>query len=219
MRSTMWILAAAFTLPLLGCSYNPALPKEPFWCGPGGACPDGYKCYGGVCREKAPACLDHSDPQFDGWPSDADIEPNNHPSLAYELPCLGDPVTDPTYSTRCPSRSNASNYFGNLLICPSSDRDIYALYLLSNEILAIEVLYQYSDTPPRNLDAKVWRYDYVTTQYVEVAVGQSTNDNESITLSTETSTGNPAGWYFLEVYGASDQDVNFYHLTWTLNPT
>jgi hypothetical protein len=219
MRTAISLCGALLTLSLVGC-YNPALPDQPFWCGPGGKCPDGYGCYGGICGKSAPDCLTQADPQYAGWPNDNDLEPNNHPELAVTLPCGSNPnpAVDPTYPTRCPSRANLTNGFMNLVVCPARDRDMYKIYLLPNESVVFQIIYQYSENPPRNLDAKVWRWDFILNDYVQVAVGQSTNDNETIPVSTETSTGNPEGWYFLEVYGATDQDVNFYTVSFTLNP-
>ena len=222
MHITRWLTSAALTFALaglMGCAYNPALPDEPFWCGPGGKCPDGYDCYGGICGKQLPDCMNPANAEYAGWPDDSDLEPNNHPDLAVILPCGDDPVSDPTYSQRCPSRENYTNGFMNLLICPQRDRDMYKIFLMQNEVITFQVLYMYSDTLPRDLDAKVWRYDYVQQQYVEVTVGTSTNDNETVTVSTELSTGNPEGWYYLEVHGKTDADVNYYTVSFTLNPT
>lgn len=231
MRTLTWITGAALFCSLAGCMYNPALPENPFWCGEGGKCPDGYECYGGVCRKERPACMDPvniSNPmsEFYNWPDDGDLEPNNVPDLAVTLPCGDDPYADPTYGQRCPTRENYTNGFMNLVICPSNDQDVYRIYLLPDETITFQVLYQYSDTLPRDIDAQVVRWDYILGDYVEVAVGTSTNDNETITISTETTSGNPQGWYYLIVYGkiAFDQfgqpmDRNFYSVSFTLNPS
>ena len=219
MRTSTWILSAAFLVALAGCAYNPAMPDEPFWCGPGGKCPDGFKCYGGICRKDLPPCMDPTNLEYAGWPDDSDLEPNNVPDLAVTLPCGEDPYTDPSYATRCPSRDNYTNGFMNLVICPNKDRDMYKIFLQQDEAITFQVLYQYNDLLPRDLDAKIWRWDFVLQKYVEVTVGTSTNDNEVINLSTDTASGNPQGWYYLEVYGKTEADVNFYTVSFTLNPT
>ncbi len=217
MHMTRWLTSAALTFALaglMGCAYNPALPDKPFYCGAGGKCPDGYDCYGGICSKVRPACMDPSNAEFSGWPDDSDFEPNNHPDLAITLPCM-DQIPEPT----CPARQDYVNGFMNLVICPSGDRDMYKFFMQPNEVITFQLLYMYSDTLPRDLDVKIWRYDYVQEQYVEVTVGTSTNDNETVTLSTETSTGNPSGWYWFEVHGKTEADVNKYTITFELNPT
>jgi hypothetical protein len=220
MKTIPWILSAALTLSFFGCAYDPLLPEDPFWCGPGGKCPEGYSCYGGICSTERPACMDPSNPEYADWPDDSDLEPNNHPDLAVTLPCMVDPTENP--DANCPARTEYTNGFMNLLICPSKDRDMYKFYMLQDEVIAFSVLYNYGDgTLPRDIDARVWRYDFNTEQYIEAPInpgGQSTRDNENFTLSTELATGNPAGWYYLEVYGKTGQDVNTYTVTFTLNP-
>ena len=58
-----------------------------------------------------------------------------------------------------------------------------------------------------------------TADFRQVTVGTSTNDNETLTVSTETSTGNPPGWYYLEVHGKTPADLGVYTVSFTLNPT
>lgn len=220
MRTFSTLFCATWILALTSCAYNPALPDEPFWCGAGGKCPDGYNCYGGICRKTLPECMDPSVPMYANWPDDSDLEPNNHPDLAVTLPCGDNPSADPNYSVRCPNRTNYTNGFMNLVICPPKDRDLYKIFLLQDEAITFQILYRYGDgLLPRDLNAKVWRWDYAMNRYLEVTVGQSTNDNETLTVATDTGGGNPAGWYFLEVHGATDNDVNTYTVSFTLNPT
>jgi len=228
MRSVRWMLSVALFVggvaglvgSVAGCGYNPLLPDQPFYCGEGGKCPDGYQCYGGICGKSLPACMDHSIPEYSDWPDDSDLEPNNVQELALTLPCGENPTEDPTYGQRCPSRDNVNNGYMNLLICPENDTDFYKIFLQENETVTFEVLYQYSQQPPRDIDARVWRVDPIDpTSYREVTVGTSTNDNETLTVSTETSTGNPPGWYYVEVYGKTPQDVGVYTVSYTLNPT
>lgn len=220
MRTIPYVICATLGLALWGCAYNPALPDEPFICGPGGKCPDGYSCYGGICRKTLPACMDPRVPMYALWPNDADLEPNNHPDLAVTLPCGDNPTIDPAaYQVRCGDRINATNGYMNLVICPEKDRDLYKIFLQQDEALAVTVLYKYGDgLLPRDLNAKIWRWDYAMNLYIEVTLGMSTNDNENLTVSTDVGSGNPPGWYFIEVHGATDADVNFYSLQFTLNP-
>lgn len=222
MNTIPWIFSTALALGLLGCAYNPALPEEPFLCGPGGKCPSGYSCYGGICRKSLPDCMDPSNATYASWPDDSSLEPNNHWDLAVTLPCGDDPTRDPTYSGRCPTRANYVNGFMNLVICPPKDRDFYKIFLLAEETIVFTVYYKYGDGfLPRDLNARVWRWNDPFRTYEEVAVGQgqSTNDDETITVSTAAGTGLQAGWYYLEVYGATHNDVNIYTVSFTLNPT
>lgn len=222
MTSVRWILSVTVLLGgVAGCAYNPALPDQPFLCGPGAKCPDGYQCYGGICGKNLPACMDHNSAEFSSWPDDSDLEPNNTQDLALTLPCGENPLEDPTYGQRCPSRENYTNGYMNLTICPENDSDFYKIFLQENETVTFQVLYQFSQVPPRDVDARVWRADLINpnADYQEVTVGTSTNDNETLTVSTETSTGNPPGWYYLEVHGKTPTDVGVYTVSFTLNPT
>lgn len=221
MRSVRWILSVIVLLGgAVGCAYNPALPDQPFLCGPGAKCPDGYQCYGGICGKTLPACMDHNSAEFSDWPDDSDLEPNNTQELALTLPCGENPLEDSTYGQRCPSRENYTNGYMNLTVCPENDSDFYKIFLQENETVTFQVLYQFSQQPPRDVDARVWRQDNIdpTVDYREVTVGTSTNDNETLTVSTETSTGNPPGWYYLEVHGKTATDVGVYTVSFTLNP-
>jgi hypothetical protein len=227
MRTAFTLLGALLTLSSVGC-YNPALPDEPFLCDlprGKGTCPDGYDCFGGICGKSIPDCLSWADPMYINWPNDNDFEPNNHPGLAVELPCGGNP-NDPSYAALCPNRENAVNGFANLLICPIGDVDFYKIYLLPEETVDFTIYYRYDTVLPRDIDAKVWRWDLLNLKYVEVSVngGLSTTDNEDFTISTAVATGNPEGWYYIEVFGKGTADpakgnVNFYSINFKLNPT
>lgn len=229
MRNIKFIpIAMAFTFSVLSC-YNPALPVDPFLCGAGGSCPEGYTCYGGTCMNEEPACMAGDSLEFAGWPDDSDLEPNDHPDLAVTLPCGDDGVhTDPvSYVARCPSRQGYTNGFMNLLTCPNGDRDFYKIYLLPDEVVAFRVMFQHD--MERDIDARIWREDPFFSDpecpsgwNCRVSVGLSTNDNEgdadtgSLIVNTTTGT-NPPGWYYLEVFGKSYQDLNFYTVSFTLN--
>jgi hypothetical protein len=230
MRTAFTLLGALLTLSSVGC-YNPALPDQPFLCDlprGKGTCPDGYQCYGGICGKKMPDCLSHADPQYDSWTSnDSDLEPNNHPELAVTLPC-GDnpnPNVNPGYYTQCITRSGVTNGLTKLLICPIGDVDLYKIYLLANETISFAIATKYSASPPRDIDARIWRWDFVQNDYVTVTEGVSTNNDEVLNFSTATATGNPEGWYYLEIFGKSADpdptkgDVNEYAITFTLNAT
>ena len=227
MRNSTWILCAVIMVGWIGCAYNPALPSDPFLCGEGGKCPDGYTCYGGTCMDHVPACLDPANNvEYLGWPDDSDLEPNNHPDLAVVLPCGDDAIAiNPAeYMQRCPNRQEYTNGFMNLVTCPNGDRDFYAIYMMPNETVAFQILYQYDSTLPRDLDAKVWTWDWTKSPpngdwNSEVAIGASTNDNETLTVSTASGSGNLQGWYYLEVYGKTYADLNFYTVSFTLNAT
>jgi hypothetical protein len=224
-RTVTWIIGALLTAALAAC-YNPALPAEPFLCGAGKKCPDGYACYGGICRDSAPACLTRSEQKYFDWPvdnqgrpaTDEDLEPNNHEDLATTLPCGSDPRTDPTYGTRCPTRENYTNGLMNLTVCPKKDYDFYKIYLFANETITFEIVFMHTVDPPRNLDAQVKTWDFAQQKFVQVGLGQSTNNNERINLSINPAEGKLEGWYYLVVYGATPEDENFYTVSFTLNP-
>jgi hypothetical protein len=206
---------------LLGACEHQAVTGGNEPCGPGGTCPVGYSCQNGLCvGGTGPTECDLSDPQYEGWPDDSDLEPNDHPDNATVLHCGDDAVfTNPVeYVARCPSRENYVNGFMNLLTCPGGDRDFYAIYLLPAETVRFNLLYQYAWDPPRDLDIRVWCWDYPTNDWRDdVAVGLSTNDNEELTVSTAAGSSNPQGWYYLEVFGKTAQDMNFYAISFTLN--
>lgn len=222
-RTVTWILGALLATGALAACYNPALPAEPFLCGPGGACPSGYTCYGGICRDSVPGCVTRQDGTLYGdWPAQAndnDLEPNNHEDLATTLPCGQNPRTDPTYATRCPTRDNYTNGLMNLTICPAKDMDFYKIYLYSGETITFEVVFLHQSTPPRNLDAQVKTLDPITGQMKQVAIGQSTNNNETLNVSVDPAAELYEGWYYLVVYGATPADENYYTVSFTLNPT
>jgi len=146
------------------------------------------------------------------------------------LPCGDDAViSNPaSYIARCPSRINYNNGFMNLLTCPNGDRDFYGIFLLPDEEVTFQVLHEFDSANPlpRNLDAAIWRRDefYAASDcpagwQCNVAVGTSIDDNEQLTLSTAPGSGNPEGWYYLEVRGASYDDLNYYTVSFTLNAT
>lgn len=219
MKSSWMILVAG--IGLLGACEHQAVSGGSEPCGPGNTCPVGYTCQDGLCvGGTGPTECDLSDPQYAGWPDDSDLEPNDHPDSAYTLPCGDDAVfTNPVdYVARCPSRESYTNGFLNLVICPGGERDFYAIYLLPEETVRFNLLYMWEYSPPRDLDARVWRWDFPTNDWLEdVAVGLSTNDNEELTVSTESGSGNPQGWYYLEVFGKTQQDMNYYTVSFTLN--
>jgi len=192
---------------------------------PGGTpcttCPVAGHCYDGICTLALPDCLNPDHPEYTGWPSDTDLEPNGLFELATTLPC-GDEgvVIDPTeYASRCPSRADYTNGFMNLLICPEGERDLYGIYMLDDEAVTVMVLYQYAMTPPRDLDVRIWTFDVGNQQWRDdVAVGLSTNDDEQVSFTTTAGSGNPAGWYYVEVSGKGQLDINYYTVAFTLNP-
>lgn len=188
---------------------------------PCGTCPVSGHCYDGICTLALPDCLDPSHPDYLGWPDDTDLEPNGLFALATTLPCGDDGVAidPPEYNSRCPSRANYTNGFLNLLICPVGERDLYGIYMLDNEAVTIQVIHQYSMALPRDLDVRVWTFDDGNQQWRgDVAVGLSTNDNEQVSFTTGAGNGNPEGWYYVEIAGKSPQDVNYYTISFTLNP-
>mgnify|MGYP000600335783 CR=1 FL=1 len=72
---------------------------------------------------------------------------------------------------------------------------------------------------PRDVDVRVWTWDFAVADWRnDVAVGLSTNDNDEVTVSTATGSGNVQGWYYIEVFGKTYQDLNYYTLQATLNP-
>ncbi|MCD6497235.1 MAG: PPC domain-containing protein [Deltaproteobacteria bacterium] len=221
--------AAAVTvvaIAALGAScYNPELAPAPFLCGVGGACPDGFTCYGGICMDKKPECMQPGY-VFDGT-VDRDMEPNNYPGAAYELPC-GDP-NSPTYGPcSCPPiptragyrRKSYTNGLTGLAICPAGDNDFYKFYLYAGEVLDVDITYDYG--VGRDLDMEAYRS--IDGQMIGEA--RSTNDNEHMTITADIE-----GFYYILVRpkNSTDQydptgnvtrpaDLNDYLLQLTLNP-
>lgn len=149
---------------------------------------------------------------------DEDLEPNDDHELAITLPCGDDAVsTDPAeYFARCPARDGANNGFTTIEICSAGDRDFYQLYLLSDETAVIDVLFSYDGTQGQDIDLRVWRWDSTANDWLEVASATSETDNEAATVSTAGASGNPEGWYVLEVYGKTAADTNTYTIMYAL---
>ena len=51
MKNAKYIPFVAIVMLSLFSCYNPLLPENPFLCGEGGKCPDGFTCYGGTCLD------------------------------------------------------------------------------------------------------------------------------------------------------------------------
>lgn len=102
----------------------------------------------------------------------------------------------------------------NLVICPAGEHNLYGLYLLAGESTAIDLLYELNPAnEQRDLDLRVWRWDDTTQQLVEVATADSASSNESLTIDAIV-----GGWYYLDVYGKCTSDMNYYTISFTLNP-
>ncbi|MFH2007077.1 MAG: hypothetical protein ABI333_10870 [bacterium] len=181
-------------------------------------CTNDEFCNQGSCTDRW-VCMDQTDPSYLGWPDDSDLEPNDTPTEAQVFPCGDDAVvTNPMeYAARCPSRESYTNGYMNLVICPIGEVDLYAMYLLDGESVTFQLLYQWSTVLPRDLDARILRIDGSTGSLVEVTVGASTNDNETLTVQVGAGTGNPPGWYYIEVAGKTAADHNYYTISYTLN--
>jgi hypothetical protein len=183
----------------------------------GQSCSGGETCYDTVCVAGLPACMDVTQPPFQTWPDDSDLEPNGTRSQAVTLPCGDDGVvTDPAeYALRCPTRQSYMNGFMNLLICPAGERDLYGLYLLSGESVAFNLMYMI-DVPTQrlDLDLTVWRWDDAAQQLLEEATAASSNDNETLSI-----TASAEGWYYADVHGKCQPDINHYRISFTLNPS
>ncbi len=224
-RLVTLLFGAALTMT--GC-YNPELAPSPFLCGPGGSCPDGYSCYGGICMDSMPECMQP------GWVIDGtageDLEPNNYPDIAQTLPCGASPGT-PEYSCSCPPiptkpgyrRATISNGIPLAAICPAGDNDFYKFWLIQGEELEVTLNYQYN--VGRDLDIEIWRPN-AEGALEKVGEAKSTNDNDSLTVSATVS-----GYYYILVLpkDAKDQfgpngtlrrpaDINEYILSFRLNP-
>jgi hypothetical protein len=63
---------------------------------------------------------------------------------------------------------------------------------------------------PHDLDARAWRWGSNANDGLEVASVTSGTDNETFTISTAATSGNPPGWYVLEVHGKTVSDTNTY---------
>lgn len=179
-------------------------------------CVTGEICYDTVCVAGTPACMENWQPPYTGWPNDSDLEPNGTVAGAITLPCGDDGVaTDPgEYATRCPSRTSYTNGFMNLTICPAGEHDLYGLYLLAGEAAVIDLLFAIDPlNERRDLDLTVWRWDDTTQQPVELATAVTTNANESLTIDNATK-----GWHYVDVYGKCTSDMNYYTVSFTLNP-
>lgn len=150
---------------------------------------------------------------------DEDLEPNDYPEMAVTLPCGDDAVrSDPSeYFSRCPARDGANNGFTAVEICMDRDIDFYRIYLLSDETAVIEVLFSYDGAQQGDLDLRAWRWDANADDWVEVARSTTETENETATIATTASSGNPEGWYVLEVYGKTATEANTYTILYTLS--
>jgi len=185
-------------------------------------CREGTNCFDGYCSE-FPA--EDCDPNFypidpPPEPASYSLEPNGRPELAVTLPCGDDGAKlDPAeYATRCPSRGSYQNGFMHLMICPNPERDLFRFYLLPDETITFRIQYQYSDSLPRDLDLAVWLQDPLSGELHWVAESAEPNDFEELTVTSDATSDLPEGWYFVEVYGHTEQDRNFYNISFTLNP-
>ncbi len=215
-------------LATAGC-YNPELAPSPFLCGAGGTCPDGYSCYGGVCMDSKPECMQPGF-VFDGA-SDQDSEPNNYPELAITLSCGANPDSPEYAPCSCPTvpskpgyrRAYYKNGTPTAAICPAGDNDFYKFWLLQNEVLEVTVNYSYN--VGRDLDLEVWRPNAQGT-LEKIGEAKSTNDNDTLTINATVS-----GYYYILVMpkNTKDQfgpdgalirpaDMNEYVLSFELNP-
>ena len=220
--TVLTVLTVLAVLPLAVPGCDDSGYCEPCSCDPWGCwCPGGYNCVDGCCvGQGLPPCMYPNHPEYQGWPNDLDLEPNDHPDLAVVLPCGDDLVaTDPAqYENRCPSRNNQTHGFMNVVICPEGDRDFYAIYLLEDETITFDVVFELDGALRRDLDAAVWTWDPALGEWREdVAVGTSTNDSEQLDVSTVPGSNNPQGWYYIEVRGKSNDDLNYYNVSYTLN--
>lgn len=181
-------------------------------------CTEDEFCNQGSCADRW-VCADQTNPEYLGWPDDADLEPNDTVGSAAVFPCLDEAVlSNPVeYVSRCPSRENYTNGYMNLVICPIGERDLYSFYLLDGDSISFNLLHQWSAVLPRDLDARILRIDGATGETVEVTAGHSTNDNETVEVQVGAGTANPAGWYYVEVAGKTAADHNYYTISYTLN--
>ena len=196
------LFAAGFCLALSAC-YNPELAPSPFLCGAGGTCPKGYKCYGGICMDSKPECMQEGY-FFDGN-ADKDLEPNNHPELATDLPC-GDPFSPNYTPCSCPPlvqiggrRQTYQNGLQGLGICPAGDFDYYRFYLFAGETLTIHLIYRYN--LGRDLNLNILQANAQGTYDVK-AQARSSNDNEDLEYTALVD-----DWYYIVVIPANPLDV------------
>ncbi len=194
------ILVLTGSMVLLGAGagcYNPELAPAPFLCGKGGACPDGYTCYGGICMDSEPECMKGTSP-VDGT-LDRDWEPNNYPDIASPLgpncwqgPEDGyDPCECPPRPTR-PGfrRAPMNNGWPRMVICPNGDNDFYKFWLDQGDVLWVHLKYHYSQG--RDLDLEVRQN--VGGTYQLVGSSTSTNDDEVVEVVASIS-----GYYYIIV--------------------
>jgi hypothetical protein len=182
----------------------------------GQSCPGTGTCYDGVCIQGLPDCMDPTHPDFQSWPDDSDLEPNGTPALAVTLPCGDDGVViDPAeYYSRCPTRDNYPNGFINLAICPAGEHDLYGLYLLAGDVMTAKIMYLYDPaTNHFDIDLTVWWWDDANQQAVEVATADTTTHNDDLSITAQQE-----GWYYLDVYGKCQPDINNYTIMYLLNP-
>jgi len=181
----------------------------------GQSCPSGQTCYDSICVTGLPACMDARWPPV--WPNDSDLEPNGTRDQAVTLPCGDDGVSaDPTeYNQRCPNRQSYTNGFMNLLICPAGEHDFYGLYMLAGESVSLNLQYVI-DVPAQqlDLDLTLWRWDNAAQELLQEATATSISDNESLSVSASVE-----GWYYADVHGKCQADINYYTLSFTLNPS
>jgi len=228
MKTCYAILTGVLLAGLTSC-YQPELAPAAFLCGEGGACPEGYKCYGGICMDSKPECM-MDGYIFDGN-QDRDLEPNNTAQQAVTLPC-GNAPDDPAYSPcQCPPIPTAegfrrkfyNNGFPGLAICPRGDYDYYRFYLLAGESLQVNMIHKYNLGRDLNMEVGIFNSE---EEYIPVAEAKSTNDNETLLVEATQ-----RGWHYIVVKPARTQDeldqngqvarpadVNEYVIQFDLNP-
>jgi len=207
--SSIFISAILFS----SSCYNPSLNDEPFLCGGSHGnpeCPDGYQCYGGICRTSPPECWAKDYFGTGSGFDDVDLEPNNIPSLAWVLPC-GD-MNAGTQGSNCPNRYAPQNYT-KLAICGENDIDFYKIYLYSGEVIDFTLKYDYAAF--RDLSLSLWKETVNADGSVDrelIQTSASTNSDEKITYNVDST-----GWYYFMVYGATSQDTSDYALMWQVS--
>lgn len=191
-------------------------------CDPDGRCPSGG-CYGGLCVQ------DYECPCYDPLGHCDQLEPNNLPEMAIDLPC-SDPASPYYTPCSCPPipasgrRRQYQNGLQGLEICPAGDLDYFRYYLFAGDTLFVRLIYR--GDLGRSLDLVVFRTDENTGAHIAAGSAWQVDNDKYLEF-----TASAEGFYYILLRGVrmfdeyDDQgrligpaDINEYIMQFALNP-
>lgn len=175
-------------LLLAACSaYDPKLPSEPFLCGPQmPPCPSGFSCVAQgtdmVCQGAGGG--ESPDGGSGGFQcaNDGDFEPNDTIAQAFHTPVASERM---------------SIKFGPLAICPSTDKDIFSVDIVTEQ-QNLDVQITYDNGDPLQL-AVVDQNDTIVTS------GSATGTANTLEATVPNE---PAGTAYVQVFGPATPGAN-----------